>query len=106
MTFAEYQLQEFGYKCITTFWDDFAIADRFGIEAVKDTYKRVFKEWRRNYKYLTELVLVLNHRCWMHYENGKMELSRLYADLYHEANDWAGENLNGEEYQYYFQITD
>lgn len=42
----------------------------------------------------------------MHYENGKMELSRLYADLYHEANDWAGENLNGEEYQYYFQITD
>lgn len=106
MTFAEYQLQEFGYKCITTFWDDFAIADRFGIEAVKDTYKRVFKEWRRNYKYLTELVLVLNHRCWMHYENGKMELSRLYADLYHEANDWAGENLNGEEYPYYFQITD
>lgn len=106
MTFAEYQLQEFGYKCITTFWDDFAIADRFGFEAVKDTYKRVFKEWRRNYKYLTELVLVLNHRCWMHYENGKMELSRLYADLYNEASDWAGENLKEEEYQYYFQITD
>lgn len=106
MTFAEYQLQVHGYKCITTFWDDFAIADHFGLAAVKDTFNRAFKGWRRDYKYLTELVIVLNHRCWMHYNNGRMEFPKLYADLYHKANDWAGENLEKEEYEYFFNIVD
>ena len=31
---------EYGYEPITTFWDDFSIADVFGASAVKDTYKR------------------------------------------------------------------
>lgn len=106
MTFAEYQLQEHGYKCITTFWNDFAIADRFGLAAVKNTFNRAFKEWHRNYKYLTELVLVLNHRCWMHYDKGNIKFSELYASLYTKAHDWAVEHLNGEEFDYYFQITD
>lgn len=106
MTFQEYQKQEFGYDCITTFWDNFAIADSFGLYAVKDTFKRAFEEWRTNYKYLTELVMVLNHRCWMHYDKGRTMLSQLYADLYHEANDWAHENLKREEADYYFNILD
>lgn len=106
MTFADYQKQEFGYTCITTFWDDFAIADRFGLEAVKDTFNRTFKEWKHDYKYLTELVIVLNHKCWMHYNKGLLALSQLYGELYHQANDWAHENLQGEEMDYYFNITD
>lgn len=106
MTFVDYQLQYHGYVCITTFWEDFNIADHFGIDAVKDTFKRVFAEWKRNYKYLTELVIVLNHRCWMHYREGKMELSKLYADYYHEAAAYAEDNLEGEEFEYYFNMTD
>ena len=35
-----------GYEMQTTFWQDFSIADRFGIDAVKDTYNRAFKEWK------------------------------------------------------------
>lgn len=31
---------ELGYKPITTFWEDFSIADKFGNEAVNDTFKR------------------------------------------------------------------
>ena len=42
----------------TTFWDDFSIAERFGENAILDTYKRAMKEWKSNYKYLTELVIV------------------------------------------------
>lgn len=106
MTFAEYMEQEFNYKCITTFWNDFAIADRFGIEAVKDTFTRAFAEWKHNYKYLTELVLVLNHRCWMHNRNGLIALSGTYGDLYHEAAAYAEDNLTDEEYSYYFSIVD
>lgn len=42
MTFEEF-MQENGYDLITTFWEDFSIADKYGIAGVKDTYKRAFK---------------------------------------------------------------
>lgn len=34
-----------GYKPITTFYTDFSIADKFGVEAIKDTYNRSFASW-------------------------------------------------------------
>ena len=37
------------YEFKTTFWMDFTIADKFGIEAVKDTFKRAFSEWKTDY---------------------------------------------------------
>ena len=95
-----------GYETFTTFWDDFSIADRFGVRAIKDTYTRAFNEWKHDYKYLTELVLVLNWKCWYYYDKGNHEYRRLYSDLYYEASDYAGETLSGEAARYYFGITD
>ena len=40
-----------GYKPITTFWQDFSIADGFGASAVEDTYRRACEEWKTDYKY-------------------------------------------------------
>lgn len=48
MTFREF-MQENGYDLITTFWEDFSIADKYGIAGVKDTYKRAFSEWKDSY---------------------------------------------------------
>ena len=92
----------------TTFWTDFAIADAFGLEAVKDTYKRAFEEWKNDLVYLTELVIVLNLRCWFWYENDREELSKLYSDLYYEANEYAWDFVEGddEKASYYFRMTD
>ena len=59
---------ENGYQPKTTFWMDFSIADKFGIAAIKDTYNRAFKEWKTNHVYLTELVMVLNHKIWQWYQ--------------------------------------
>ena len=56
-----------GYEPQTTFWMDFSIADKFGKEAVQDTYNRAFADWKSNVVYLTEMVLVLNHKIWQHY---------------------------------------
>ena len=107
MTFQEYQKKEYGYDCITTFWDDFCIDEKFGgISGVKDTFRRAFKEWKDNYKYLTELVIVLNHRCWMLHNRGMNELSSVYLNLYEKAHDYALNNLEGEEFDYYHQLTD
>lgn len=94
-----------GYELTTTFWDDFSIADRFGIKAVKDTYKKAFNEWKDNYVYLTELVLVTNWKCWEHFgKNDK--LARLYSDLWSQTQDYAYEHLKDEELSFFFNVTD
>lgn len=36
MTFREFMLEN-GYELQTTFWNDFSIADRFGLSAIQDT---------------------------------------------------------------------
>ena len=95
-----------GYKLKTTFWDDFSIADKFGINAIKDTYKRAFAEWKTNYVYLTELVLVLNHKSWQHYENGNESFAQLYDELWQNCNIYAHHNLKGEELSYFYTTTD
>ncbi len=93
-------------KFTTTFWQDFRIADVFGVDAVKDTYKRAFEEWKSDYRYLTDLVMVLNHSCWFWYERGNEGLSELYSDLYYETHDYALDNLKDEELRYYLEVTD
>lgn len=104
MTFKEFAA-EVGYEVKTTFWDDFSIADKFGEDAVKDTYKRVMNEWKENYVYLTELVLVLNHKIWQHCESYK-ELALQYDKLWRETANYAGLNLEGDELSYYYKTID
>ena len=94
-----------GYETKTTFWEDFSIADMFGIEAVKDTYNRAFEGWKENYIYFTELVMVLNWKIWQHYETNE-PLARVYNDLWEQADEYACENLKDEEAEYFFRVTD
>lgn len=95
-----------GYEPITTFWDDFSIADAFGKNAVEDTYDRAFREWKSNYKYLTELVMIINWKCWEHHTKLNTELSEWYGAKYYELREWALDNLEGEELDYYLSTTD
>lgn len=95
----------FDFEWQTTFWSDFSIADRFGISAVKDTYKRAFDEWKDNYVYLTELVIVLNHKIGQWYEKNE-PLARVYNDLWEKTNSYAWDHLKGEEQTYFFRATD
>lgn len=95
----------FGYETITTFYEDFTIADRFGVSAIRDTFNRAFNEWKNNYKYLTELVMVLNWKIWEHYEKNET-LAKVYNDLWQEADGYACENLHGEEAEYFYRVTD
>ena len=94
-----------GYKPLTTLWSDFSMAEQFGIEAVKDTFKRAFEEWKGDYKFLTELVMVLNHKIWQWYEKND-ELARVYNALWEEADNYGCENLKGEELDYFYETLD
>ena len=55
--------------------------------------------------YLTELVMVLNHKIWRYYQNND-ELARLYNDLWVKASDYALDNLTDAELDYYLEVTD
>lgn len=94
-----------GYETKTTFWEDFSIADVFGVNAVRDTYNRAFKGWKDNHIYLTELVMVLNWKVFQHYENNK-PLAEVYQELWQKADYYACNNLKGEEAEYFFKVTD
>ena len=89
----------------TTFKNDFTIADKFGASAVKDTYKRTFEEWKDNVEYITELVIVLNHKIWEHYETNK-ELASVYNTLWMELDTWCCSHLKDEDLEYFYRITD
>lgn len=89
-----------------TFWMDFTIADAFGVNAIKDTFKRAFKEWKSDYKMLTALVMTLNLKIWQHYEYHNDNVAKLYDSLWRQAEDYALTNLKGEELDYYYETTD
>ena len=95
-----------GYTPITTFWDDFTIADHFGKDAIQDTYNRAFEAWKGDYKYLTELVMVLNHKIWQHYHANNMVYSKLYDKLWKKADSYAMNNLKDDELDYFLRVTD
>lgn len=99
-------LETTGYNPITTFWQDFSIADVYGQASIKDTFRRAFKVWKNYYKYLTELVMVLNHKIWEWYEKNNYERSRLYNDLYFEALNYGYDNLKDEELNYFVSTLD
>lgn len=97
--------EETGYKPLTTFYTDFSIADKFGLSAIQNTYIRVFAEWKSNYKYITELAMVLNWKCWRWHQVNN-DYSRLYTTLFWQLDEWIMDNLKGEELDYYIRTTD
>jgi len=107
ITFPKWGITEMtGYEPKTTFWMDFCIADKFGINAIKDTYKRAFNEWKGDYIYLTELVMVLNWKIWEYYEKSNNQLVLLYDELWRKADEYALNSLKDDELSYYYQTTD
>lgn len=94
-----------GYKPISTFYADFSIADRFGIEAIRETFNDSFKGWKHDYKMVTELCMALNWKIWEHYEHNET-YAKIYDGLWRNVCRWIEENLKGEELAYYYRTTD
>lgn len=106
LKFNDWNIEELtGYKPITTFYMDFSLAEPFGLDAITDTYNRAFEEWKDQYKYLTELVMVLNWKIWEHYQHNE-PMARLYQSLFDKADQYAVNNLQGEELSYFYNTTD
>lgn len=95
-----------GYKPQTTYYEDFSIADAFGVSAIKGTFRRAFKGAKDfGYIYLTEFIMALNWKIFEHYERNN-QYAELYNDLWEKAREYAETNLQGDELMYYYRTTD
>lgn len=94
------------YKMISTFWEDFTIADCFGEKAVKDTFRTCYREFKTWPEYLIELVMTLNWKMWQRHDLGDPEGCEMYRGMYEKAYKYATKNLKGEDLQKFFEITD
>lgn len=104
--FKNWNIEEMtGYHPLTTLYLDFSIADKFNVDAIKDTYEKAFNEWKNDYRYLTELVMVLNWKSWEHFEINQ-EYAQLYVELWSKADKYATTHLKGEELSYFYKTTD
>lgn len=92
-----------GYKPQTTFWQDFCIADRFGLEAIRDTYNRS-NGFKDDPVYWTELSMVLNHKIWQWYKKDP-GYAELYNDLWEESQKPV-EDWSEEDKRYYYRTID
>lgn len=93
---------EYDYK---GFWQDFTIADEFGVSAIKDTYKRAFNGWKDNVEYYASFVMTLNHKIWEWYEKDEA-IARVYNELWMKADDYGRTHFEGKDVEYYFEFLD
>ena len=106
MTYRQWCVENLnGFVPRTTAFEDFSIAERFGKSAIVDTYERMFEDFKGNYKLMTELCLVLNHKIWFNFQDNE-EIARIYNSLWEKVDSWCCENLKGEEADYFFHTTD
>ena len=98
--------QQIGYRPFETFYETLSIAERygFGLDAIQDIYNRTFDEWKNNYKYLTELVLLLGLKISEHYGKNN-EYANLYDKLFHQTQEYALEYLQDEELKFFVETT-
>ena len=96
---------ENGYETKTTFWEDFTIADAFGVDAINDTFKRSFDGWKNNVEYITELAMVMSWKSCYYYGKNE-EYMNLYSELYHKVDEWCMNNLINSDLIYYIDTTD
>lgn len=107
-SFERFSLEMSGYERFTTFASDFALAELFGDNGVRKTYTGALKAWQSDFKYLTELEMVLNWLCWFWHYNGEPDLSALYSELFYKCRDKFYERFaeNDEAVEYHFRCTD
>lgn len=101
----EHFLQSVGKERKTTFFSDLSIAECYGINAVKETYRDVMRSWGDDLDFMCEWVICLNQKIWQHYDKQR-ELAKVYDDLWRKADDYCREHFKGEDLRKYYDYID
>lgn len=106
LSFKDWNIERMtGYKPMTTCYMDFSIAEAFGESAIIETYESLMAQMKCDYRWLTEFVMALNWKIWEHYETNE-RLAELYDSLWEQAQNYACNNLYGDELNYFYSTTD
>lgn len=107
MIYENFLAQFTDWRPTTLYWQRFSIAEGFGKEEVLRVYNEILSESKKDYKLLTELVMVLNHKSWLHCEDiDCSEFCSTYADLFRKSKKYAENHLEGDELRYFFDTID
>lgn len=107
MIYEQFLAQFTDWRPTTLYWQRFSIAEGFGKEEIKRVYNEIFDESKNDYKLITELVMILNHKSWQHCEDlMDSEFCKIYAELFREARNYAENTLKDDELQYFLDTTD
>lgn len=93
------------YQFLSTFWEEFSISDKYGCDGIRKHYVEVFYQWKDNYKFLTELTLVLNLKTWSWFGFND-DLGKTYDELWKLNDAYAMDHLKGDELDYYITTLD
>lgn len=107
MIYEDFLAQFTDWRPTALYWQRFSIAERYGIREINSVYEEIFNESKKDYKLLTELVMVLNHKAWQHSEELMFStFCDIYTELYNKANQYALDNLKDSELDYFIGVTD
>ena len=95
------------YRSQTDLYDEYSIAETQNAKSVQTLFRDTFELAKGDYKYLTELVMVLSHKMWYWYEiNPSGSMVSAYSKCFEKAHNWALTHLNSDEIRYYKEVTD
>lgn len=102
-----------GYKPVTNYWEqlnqvekDNKTSENACCLAIRKWLTETLEKAQKDYKAYTELVMILNHKCWAHAHFNQNQIGRLYSDLFYKTQDWGYKNLKGEELHYFINTLD
>ena len=92
------------------FWQRFDLAEMCGKNTIVGVAESSFDEYKDDIEGLTWLVMVINHKSWVHHERGNSELCELYANLYYkyyeEAINYLEKKDNEDDIRYFIRTLD
>lgn len=102
-----------GYMPVTTYWNQLTKLEEQN-NASEETFCMALRKWltdnlkkaQEDYKAFTELVMVLNHKCWDHCNMGQHKIGKLYSDFFYKTQNWGYKHLKGEQLTYFFNTLD
>ena len=101
----EYFLNSVGKERKTTFFADLSIAECYGVNGVKDTYKNVMKSWGDDLEFMCEWVIALNQKIWQHHQSNP-DLGKLYDELWRQADEYCMDKFEGDDLTAYLDYVD
>ena len=107
MIYEDYLAQFTDWRPTQLYWQRFSIAERYGKDEIIRVYDDILKESKDNFKLLTELVMVLNHKSWQHCEDiDHSAFCDIYSNLFYKTQKYALDHLTGDGLNYFLDVTD